>query len=105
MCEGLARKAGVVPSTAFTAGLLSMLDAFVGLSLAEAADLASLSDELKAAIVSHEGVLGKLVAASIAYERAAFVSPPTETMTNADVADAYLSAVSWAQDQAITPAA
>ncbi len=105
MCEGLARNAGVVPSTAFTAGLLSMLDAFVGLSLAEAADLASLSDELKAAIVNHEGVLGKLVASSIAYERAAFVGPPTETMTNADVAEAYLSAVMWAQDQAITPSA
>lgn len=97
MCEGLARRCGVVPSTAYTAGLLSMLDVFLGLSLTEAVELASLSDELRSAIVSYKGTLGRLVATAIAYEQADYVNPPVPSLSNAEVADAYLRAVSWVQ--------
>lgn len=98
MCEVLSRPCGLVPSTAFTAGLLSMLDAFLGLSLTEAVELASLSDELRSAIVSYEGILGRLVATSIAYEQAEYVSPPVQTLSSVDVSDAYLRAVAWVHD-------
>ena len=102
MCERLARSSGLVPSTAFTAGLLSMLDAFLGLTLREATEVASLSEELCSAIVSYEGPLGRLVATAIAYEQAEYVNPPTTALTSNDVSNAYLAALSWVQDFSFT---
>lgn len=97
VCELLARKNGLVPTVAFTAGLLSMLDAFLGVSLDEAAEKAALNDELRCAIVSHEGPIGALVGAAIGIERAD-VDASIATIGETNLGDAYVTSLAWAQE-------
>lgn len=98
VCELLARSSGLGPAIAFTAGLLSMLDAFLGVSLEEATEKAALNDELRAAIVEHHGPLGAFVAVAIAFEHATYVPDPDSVIDGPALAQAFLTAVAWAQE-------
>lgn len=53
---------------AFTAGLLSTVDAFTDLPLPEAVRHLGLGDGLRHALVDREGVLGRVLATTLAYE-------------------------------------
>lgn len=70
LCERLCRlcKTGT-PETAYTAGLLSVMDAMLSQPLAGLMDQLPLSDDLKRAIVSHEGNYGQLLEAAVMLER------------------------------------
>lgn len=98
VCELLARREGFAPSSAFTAGLLSMLDLFLGVSLEEAAEKASLNHELRAAIVAHEGPLGAFVEAAVGMERAEVDRSSIDAIGATELSTAYLSAIPWAQE-------
>lgn len=52
----------------FTAGLLSCFDVLLGVPLDEALSSLPLEDELRGAILRHEGVLGGILADTIAYQ-------------------------------------
>ncbi len=97
ICEVLARKTGLTPTVAFTAGLLSMLDSFLGVSLDEATERAALNDELRAAIVHHEGPMGGFVRAAVAIESADVDTASYTTFTADDLGDAYIASLTWAQ--------
>ena len=98
VCELLARRMGLAPSVAFTAGLLSMLDAFLGVSLDEATEKAALNDELRAAIMEHQGPLGSLVRSAIQVERADVAISEDDPVDTGNLADAYATALAWSQE-------
>lgn len=72
MVAALIASAGQVDSEqiqgAFTVGLLSTLDAFADMPLAEIAARLSLSDDVYAALVNHTGPCGKALSTTLAYE-------------------------------------
>ena len=70
MCEMLAGSA--LPEereTLFTIGLFSVADGLMGAPMEEVLESLPFSDEIRAALLRHEGPKGELLAAVIAYER------------------------------------
>jgi c-di-GMP phosphodiesterase len=96
-CELLARAKGIRAADGyFTVGLLSTLDAFLNKPMTDALQLVPLSDEIKAAILQNEGVMGDVLATVKAYERGQVkkivVPQGQEPVVMADV---FFEAVGW----------
>jgi len=79
---------------AFTVGLMSTLDAFTDLPLADVAARLSLDDRLYDALVHHTGPLGHALLTTLAYETAADDDALAETTV-----EAYLTAVRRADER------
>ncbi len=103
VCELLARGEGLAPSSAFTAGLLSTLDLFLGVSVDEATEKAGLNDELRSAIVDHEGRLGTFVASAIGMERGEVERATSDAIGAVALGEAYVSALRWAGEVVTNP--
>jgi len=80
--------------SAFTVGLMSTLDAFTDLPLAEIAARLSLTDRLYDGLVHHQGPCGRALAATLAYE----ADSAKEDVDDATVT-AYLTAVRRADER------
>jgi len=70
MCEQLIERGGRGdPLMAYTAGLLSALDLLLGSPLEEIMQELPVSDEIKRAIMKHEGAIGGAISCALAYEQ------------------------------------
>ena len=77
MCEMLAGSA--LPEereTLFTIGLFSVADGLMAAPMEEVLESLPFSEEIRVALLRHEGPKGELLAAVIAYERGEFPRPP-----------------------------
>ena len=83
-------------SQGFTAGLFSLLDAILGAPMSDILAELPLSDTVEAAITRHEGVAGKALAKTIAYERGDFDHPALAPHVRSALTIAYSDAVRWA---------
>jgi EAL and modified HD-GYP domain-containing signal transduction protein len=98
---------GIVPpdeaDNLFVAGMFSLIDRLLGVSLEEVLDKVQLSESVQLAILKREGVYGPLVALAESCEvdgsEAAFLSESL-FMSAQKVNAAHLSALAWAQDVA-----
>ncbi|MCG5515791.1 MULTISPECIES: EAL and HDOD domain-containing protein [unclassified Ectothiorhodospira] len=69
LCERLCRLIGQgTPETAYTVGLLSILDAMIGLPFPDFMDELPLADEIKKAITEQSGLYGQLLKDAVALE-------------------------------------
>ncbi len=110
MCEMLAGSA--LPEereTLFTIGLFSVADGLMACPMEEVLDSLPFSEEIRVALLRHEGPKGELLKAVIAYERGEFPALPTagavpvavpEAETNGvmSLAGAYRAALEWADE-------
>jgi EAL and modified HD-GYP domain-containing signal transduction protein len=80
----------------FTAGMFSLLDAVLGTPMEQILNELPLSSEIARAIMEHEGVAGKALAKTIAYERGEFDSPVLAGHARGAMTIAYTDAVRWA---------
>ncbi|CAN5186100.1 HDOD domain-containing protein [soil metagenome] len=80
----------------FTAGLFSLLDAVLGAPMDDILAELPLSADIAAAITCHEGVAGKALAKTIAYERGDFDHPALSGHARNALTIAYSDAVRWA---------
>jgi c-di-GMP phosphodiesterase len=98
MCEILAGKISPVErETMFTIGLFSVADALLNAPMAEVLESLPFTDEIRAALLRHEGPKGELLATVIAYERGQFPTlQPAEEAPS--VAGAYREALEWADE-------
>jgi c-di-GMP phosphodiesterase len=71
VCQSLAKDAGADPDAAFAVGLLSCLDALLEQPLDEIIPTLPLTDEVGAALLRREGVLGRLLDESCALQHGA----------------------------------
>jgi EAL and modified HD-GYP domain-containing signal transduction protein len=97
MCEMLAGSA--LPEereTLFTIGLFSVSDGLIGLPMEEVLESLPFSDEIRAALLRHEGPKGELLTAVLAYERGEFPSAPAAE--GVSLAGAYRAALEWADE-------
>ncbi len=95
-CELLAPKVpGVSIDSAFIGGMLSSLGTLLGRPLAELTQQLPLDPELRDAIVDHEGPLGRLLDAVIAYDTGDLGRLDSGILDAFEMSRAYLSAVGW----------
>lgn len=101
MCELLASLAGRAQAEVyFTVGLFSLLDAMLKAPLAEVLDALPLTDEVRDALLYHQGPYGEALASVIAYEQSHFQQARFAPLTPSQMTDAYLKAVCWADQSA-----
>ena len=75
LCERLARETGLGrPDTAYTVGLLSVLDGLLSVPMAQALEELPLPEEVRAAIGRQEGDYGRLLAQAIALDQGVAVA-------------------------------
>jgi EAL and modified HD-GYP domain-containing signal transduction protein len=97
MCELLAGPVGPEEKEgAFTAGLFSVADALLEAPMETVLETLPFSDELRAALLRHEGTKGELLATVIAYERGEF--PPAPAPAAVSPSGAYRASLAWAGD-------
>lgn len=99
MCEllGMQQAPGEAGSF-FFAGLLSHLDALLGVPTAEAVRSLPLTAAVESALTSAEGPIGAALQGVRAYERGDWEQAGAGQFTEAQIRAAYLAAVAWADD-------
>ncbi len=99
MCETLG--GGETPAERegyFTVGLFSVADALMGQSMEDVLEDLPFDEEIRAALLRHEGPKGELLAALIAYENGEFPElPVAHAAEGRSMAAAYREALDWAQ--------
>jgi EAL and modified HD-GYP domain-containing signal transduction protein len=99
MCELLAAPMSASRDRAFTAGLFSLLDAMTGRSMADLMAELPFDDRLSEALLDHVGPEGKVLLATLAYERGDFET--AAGFVSAEVlSDAYRQAIQWSDHEA-----
>ncbi|MEZ6196857.1 MAG: HDOD domain-containing protein [Planctomycetota bacterium] len=99
MCEQLARRLGCAePESHFTAGLLSMLDVFLGQDMHRILERLPLEEGLRDALLEGTGERGLVLEAARAYERSIWEDAVCPGLTPGDLRDAYLDALIFARD-------
>jgi c-di-GMP phosphodiesterase len=99
MCEMLAGGASADNrETLFTIGLFSVADGLMDMTMDEVLETLPFADEIRAALLRHEGPKGELLAAVLAYERGEFPSPPSASSGEVSLAGAYRAALEWADE-------
>ncbi len=99
MCELLAEKSKrPAPDVYFMTGLLSTLGVLLNQELEQAVKGLPLSDAVKHAILGQEGELGEALRCAEAHEKAAWDEMRFGSLTEEEIRNSYLSAVSWAAE-------
>ena len=103
MCEQLAEAQHVRNAEQFfTVGLFSVLDAMLDCLMADVLEKLPLSEETTAALLNHEGLLGKILDFTLAYERSEWDRLAELTtqlrLDPATIRSAYLKAVTWTME-------
>jgi len=99
MCELLADARGIDSADPyFTVGLFSVLDALLDTPMAEALDALPLSDELRGALLQHEGPQGEALECVMAYEDGRWGDVTRYNLEPGAIRNAYLEAVGWVAD-------
>lgn len=95
MCELLAEEAGLVhKENGFTVGLLSILDIMTQAPMEEIIAHLPLADEINCALLRHEGLLGRVLACTLAYEQGNWQAVDASGFDPGQVSDAYFAALS-----------
>lgn len=96
MCELLAQALGRPGTdTFFTVGLFSALDALMDSPMEDVLRALPLSDDITAALLQYEGILGAALRCVLAYERGDWQAVSCPGLDSAAIKDAYLRAIAW----------
>lgn len=98
MCELLAKYYMGQPELFFAAGLFSTLDALMDDSLNNLVKKLPLSDELKTALIQHEGPAGLALRDCLNYEQANWSALDSSSVPVESLCHAYLDAIHWSQE-------
>ncbi len=98
-----AAASGLQGDSQFTIGLLSTLDAFLGIELAEILDSIAVPRDMREALVEQQGSNGLLLKVALAYERAEFDAIDWQQLQTLGldaqgVQQAYLDSLNWADE-------
>ena len=95
MCEQIAEHRGVSDTQVyFSVGLLSTLDALLGLPMEEILTTLPLSDEMLEALVSYDGDVGKVLKCAVAYENADWEEANRIDLSATQLRDCFFNALS-----------
>lgn len=99
MAEALVMASGKLqPETAFTVGLFSVLEVLMDMSLTDILAQIPLTDEIKQALLNHEGELGRLLETVIAYEEGRWEEVRYGDLSVQTFRSCYFEAINWAEN-------
>ncbi|MBK8509603.1 MAG: HDOD domain-containing protein [Candidatus Competibacter sp.] len=97
MCELLAEAMGIKQKeSGYTVGLLSVLDAITQAPMELVLKTLPLEEEINDALLHHKGLLGRILACALAYERCDWESLDMLDLDPAQINDAYMTALAEA---------
>jgi EAL and modified HD-GYP domain-containing signal transduction protein len=97
LCERLAaQQPGADPDQLFTVGLLSTVDALVGMPLEQIIAELPLTPEVSDALLQHSGPAGRILEAVLAYEKGEFATP-MKALEMQQCGGVYRKALGWAR--------
>jgi EAL and modified HD-GYP domain-containing signal transduction protein len=97
LCENVAKVLGRSgPEIYFTAGLFSILDALLDRPLAQIMSELPLTEEVKRAVVAHDGPIGGVLQAAIGHETGDFAGMEQLHVSPQQANETWLDAVTWA---------
>lgn len=97
-CQMVAENAGTLnPESCFMVGIMSQLDALMGMPMDELLQQVPLDDDIKAAIAHHQGPLGQLLLQVSQYEAGDFEALKESPIDSAFFEMAYRHSLSWAK--------
>ncbi|MBL8258830.1 MAG: HDOD domain-containing protein [Candidatus Competibacteraceae bacterium] len=97
MCELLAEATGIKQKeSGYTVGLLSVLDAITQAPMELVLKTLPLEEEINEALLHHQGLLGRILACALAYERCDWGSLDMLDLEPAQINDAYMTALAEA---------
>lgn len=98
MCQTLCVSAGLqMRESYFLAGMLSLTDALLGVSLPEALLTLPLTELMRRALLGGEGQLGHALSCVQRYERGEWAQVRFQALSQPVIAEAYREAVGWAE--------
>lgn len=98
MCECLARARGTVnPSSFFTVGLFSTLDALLNVPMERVVKKLPLAEDLQLALLGGQGPMAEALRCTLAYERGDWDSVDCFELPRAAIKGAFLEAVVWVE--------
>jgi EAL and modified HD-GYP domain-containing signal transduction protein len=98
MCESLRRGSAIETGALFITGMLSHLDALLGEPIATAICDLKLAEPVRAALLRREGEIGDTLSLVEAYESGQWdVFDHSKLASPADLREAYLEALAWAE--------
>ncbi|MBT5229430.1 MAG: HDOD domain-containing protein [Methylococcales bacterium] len=99
MCELLAQKFYPdISSHMFIAGLFTVLDALMDMSLEDLMDTVTLNIDIKMALLFREGQHGEIINQVLAYERSDWDGLNSATIPPSACIETYLAALKWADE-------
>ncbi len=97
MCELLTKEEGIGdPGAAFTAGMFSVLDGLLDITMKEILHTLPISEELREAILYHAGPLGNYLRCCQAYEKGDWDKMGMLTSDSEVITNIYLMSINWA---------
>lgn len=98
MCECLGTRLAEDGQPYFTVGLFSVLDAMMDAPMETVLNELPLADEVNAALLRGEGLLGAALQCAVHYERARWDEVRLDDVALGEIKDAYLESVAWSID-------
>lgn len=98
MLQSLSGIAGMNKDAGFTAGLFSSLDALMDQPMEKLMGELPLADEIRDAILEHEGALGSLLETVLHYERGEWQDIKTDKPLPNELSESYFESLSWATE-------
>ena len=78
--------------------MFSLIDVLIGRPLVEVITQLPLADDVRAALLERQGSLGQVLAATIAYELGEWTKAQVDGLSESEVADCYVDAVTWSEE-------
>ncbi|MFT7616865.1 MAG: EAL and modified HD-GYP domain-containing signal transduction protein [Planctomycetota bacterium] len=99
MCELLSRETEEKnPDSFFTIGLFSTLECLFDRPMDEILEELPIAQNLKDALMTHEGIMGEALKCTINYEQSAWHEVGFQGMDSGAIRDTYVSALQWAAE-------
>jgi len=100
MAENIAALVNSDKEVCFTIGLFSVIDALMDQEMGELIEKLPLPENMKLALLRHEGILGKILSCVIAYENGDWENAVYVDLKDEDLQSSFLSALKWANESA-----
>jgi EAL and modified HD-GYP domain-containing signal transduction protein len=95
LCEMLAVKAKLPSDGYFTVGMFSALDILMKSPIGHILAKLPLSDDVKSAILEHQGIQGEALSCALAVEKAEWKNFKFRGLNRRDIVDTFRDAVQW----------
>lgn len=96
MAENIAGRTSSDKDISFTTGLLSIIDSLMNQDMETLTNSLPLPENIKTALLHHEGELGKILKCVLSYELADWNNAKYAELSIDEIRDSYLDAIEWA---------